>query len=216
MSAKGTATRERIVTAAQALILERGYAGMTLDDVLGATGLTKGAFFHHFKGKAELARAVAEHYAESDFRLIGEMSARADRLADDPFDRVLVFLKLFEEFIDGLGKPFPGCVFASYTYESHQFGPEVHAYIRDRLQTWIGQYERKLEALIAARPPVRPVTARGLAEMITSIVQGAFVMANALDDATWLQRQSAQYRGYLELLFPRPQPIETPSAAPMP
>ncbi|MGF1626189.1 MAG: TetR/AcrR family transcriptional regulator [Alphaproteobacteria bacterium] len=216
MSAKGAATREKIVAAAQGLILDRGYAGMTLDDVLGETGLTKGAFFHHFKGKAELARAVVERFAENDFQLFGEMSARADRLADDPFDRVMIFLKLFEEFLDGIGKPFPGCVFASYTYESRQFGPEVHAYIRDRLQTWIGQYEEKLAALIAARPPARPVTARQLAEMIATLVEGGFMMANALEDATWLQRQSAQYRGYLELLFPRPQPIETPSAAPMP
>lgn len=201
MGSKGEATRERILAAAEALILAKGYAGMTLEDILGETGLTKGAFFHHFKGKAELARAVVERYAEADFRLFEEMSARADRLADDPYERVMVFLKLFEDFLDGLGKPFPGCVFASYTYESRQFGPEVHSYIRERLGAWIGQYEAKLEALIATRAPTRPVTARALAEMIVTLVEGGFVMANAFGDATWLQRQSAQYRAYLELLF---------------
>lgn len=40
----------------------------------------------------------------------------------------------------------------------------------------------------------------------TTIVEGGFVMANAMEDGAWLQRQSAEYRRYLELLFrPRPQ-----------
>ena len=201
MANKGEATRERIVAAAERLILSKGYAGTTLDDILAATKLTKGAFFHHFAGKAELARAVVERYAGTDFALFKSWSERADRLSDDPLERVLIFLKLFEEYLDGLGKPFPGCVFASYTYESRQFGPEVHEYIRTRLRAWIGLYEKKLSALMRARPPQRPVTPRALAEMIATIVEGGFVMANAFGDATWVQRQSAEYRRYLELLF---------------
>ena len=201
MGRKGEATRERILVTAEALILEKGYAGMSLDDLLRETGLTKGAFFHHFKGKAGLARAVVERYAENDFELFREWSERADRLSDDPLERVLIFLRLFEEFLDSLGRPFPGCVFASYTYESRQFGPEVHAYIRDRLEEWTGLYEANLEALIAARPPREPVTARALAEMAATLVEGGFIMARALDDATWLQRQLAELRRYLKLLF---------------
>ena len=49
---KGETTRDRILEAAQTLILEKGYSGATLDDILRATKMTKGAFFHHFKGKA--------------------------------------------------------------------------------------------------------------------------------------------------------------------
>lgn len=201
MARKGEATREKVLAAAERLILAKGYAGTTLDDILDASDLTKGAFFHHFTGKADLARAVVERYAETDFAMFQSWAERADRLSDDPLERVLIFLKLFEEFLDSLGKPFPGCVFASYTYESRQFGPEVHDYIRNRLRSWVDLYERKLSALIAARPPQRPVSARALAEMIATIVEGGFIMANALGDATWLQRQSAEYRRYIEVLF---------------
>jgi TetR/AcrR family transcriptional repressor of nem operon len=214
VSAKGETTRERIVAAAEALILAKGYAGTTLDDVLAATGLTKGAFFHHFKGKADLARAVVERYAEGDFELFRSWSGRADRLSDDPLERVLIFLKLFEEYLDGLGKPFPGCVFASYTYESRQFGPDVHDYIRSRLRSWIGLYEEKLAALIGARPAVRAVSARSLAEMIATIVEGGFVMANAMGDATWLQGQCAEYRRYLQLLFAEEEAVTARARTP--
>lgn len=205
LSRKGAATRERILAAAEELFLQRGYAGTAVDDLLAATGLTKGAFFHHFTGKADLARAVVERYAERDFAQFDAWSAQADRLSDDPLERVLIFLRLFEDYLDGLGAPFPGCIFAAYTYEARQFGPEVQAYIRERLQVWAGLYEAKLAALIAARPPARPVEARALAELAISIVEGGIVLANAMQDTTWLQRQSREYRRYLELLF-RPAP----------
>lgn len=204
MGTKGERTREIILAKAEALILEKGFAGMTLDELLAETGFTKGAFFHHFKGKADLARSVVERYAKNDFGLFSSWARQADRLSDDPLERILIFLKLFEEFLDHLAGPFPGCVYASYTYESRNFDETLHAFIRSSLDAWVGLYEEKLEALIAARPPALPVTARGLAEMIATIVEGGFIMANAMNDATWLQRQSAEYRRYLEMLFRRP------------
>jgi len=201
MSAKGESTRERILEAAEKLILEKGYAGTTLDDVLKATELTKGAFFHHFKGKAELARAVAERYGQNDIALFKDFASRAERLTDDPLERVLIFLKLFEDFLDDLKAPFPGCIFASYTHESGQFGPEIRDFVQRGLDLWVDLYEARFAELIAVRPPARPVTARTLAEMIASIIEGSFVMANAENDPTWAQRQSAAFRGYLEMLF---------------
>ncbi len=201
MAARGEATREKLLAAAEALILRNGYAGATVDEVLAETGATKGAFFHHFKSKADLARAVVERYTANDFALFEEWSARADRLSDDPLDRMLIFLKLFEEFLDGLGAPFPGCVFASYTLETHQFDDAMRAYLKEKFGEWIAMFEIKLDALVKARPPARPVTARALAEMIGSIIEGGFILAKAFDDKDWAQRQCAQYRAYLELLF---------------
>lgn len=201
MAAKGDGTRERLVAAAEALILGHGYAGTSLDDLLRATGLTKGAFFHHFRSKAELARAVVERYAESDYALFAEWAVRADRLSDDPLERVLIFLRLFEEFLDALEAPLAGCVFAAFTYESAIMGPEIQAYIRERLGLWRQLFEERLAALIAARPPALPVTARELAELIVTLIEGGLIMANALQDRRFLQRQSRQYRAYLELLF---------------
>jgi TetR/AcrR family transcriptional repressor of nem operon len=201
MAAKGDGTRERLVAAAEALILERGYAGTSLDDLLRATGLTKGAFFHHFRSKAELARAVVERYAESDYALFAEWAARADRLSDDPLERVLIFLRLFEEFLDGLEAPLAGCVFASFTHEGAAFGPDIRAYIRERLGLWQNLFQKKLAALVAARPPIVPVGATELAELIVTLIEGGLIMGNALEDRRFLQRQSRQYRTYLELLF---------------
>lgn len=201
MATKGEETREKLLATAESLILRNGYAGTSLEDVLQATGLTKGAFFHHFRSKAELGRAVVERYAEADFALFEKWSARADRLSADPLERVLIFLRLFEEFLDAQPAPLAGCVFASYTYEAGRFGPDVHDYIRARLRRWQGLYEAKFAALLAVRPPALPVDAATLAETIVTLIEGGFVMANAYRDAGLMQRQSRQFRQYLELLF---------------
>lgn len=203
MKTRGEETKERILAAAEALILEKGYAGTAIDDVLAATGLTKGAFFHHFKSKADLADAVARRYFENDMALFGEFSARADRLSDDPLERVIIFLRLFNEYLDGLGRPAPGCIFASYTYESQHFGDDVKDYIDKSLDVWSALFEEKLAALIAARPPKEDISARMLAEMITTIIEGGFIMANAKRDADWTQRQLNAFQRYLRLLFAR-------------
>ena len=61
-------TKERILDNAEALTLEKGFTGMSIDDILKATQITKGAFFYHFKTKAELARALVERYWENDYK----------------------------------------------------------------------------------------------------------------------------------------------------
>jgi len=201
MGTKGQETQERLLAAAEAMILDTGYAGMSLDALLQDTGLTKGAFFHHFKSKADLARRVLERYARNDLDMFRDWNQRAERLSDDPLQQVDIFLRLFEEFLDAQEAPPPGCIFASYTYERHQFEDEVRASIEDSLEQWMVIFESRFEAVIAACPPRQPVNARTLAEQLVSTIEGGFVMANALNDAGWNQRQLAAFRQHLQLLF---------------
>lgn len=201
MATKGEMTREKILAKAETLILQRGFSGMTLDELLKETNLTKGAFFHHFKGKPDLAKSVLERYAENDYILFKEYSDQADRLSDDPLERVLIFIKLFEEYINNSTIPFHGCIYASYSYEGRNFGPDINDYIKTSLAAWIDLYKIKLDALIKVRKPAVPVTAPQLSELITTIIEGGFIMGMAMQDRDWTQRQSAEYRRYIELLF---------------
>jgi AcrR family transcriptional regulator len=60
LTAKGAATRDRIVRAATDLILERGVGGMTLDDIRAGTATSKSQLFHYFPGgKSDLVAAIA-------------------------------------------------------------------------------------------------------------------------------------------------------------
>jgi len=57
---QGDATRLALVTAARELFGERGYAATSIDEVAARAGVTKGAFYHHFAGKANLFQVVYE------------------------------------------------------------------------------------------------------------------------------------------------------------
>src|SRR5690606_29250320 len=70
MLKNGGDTRERLLDAAERLYLERGYGGTSIEAVVEAAGLTKGALFHHFDSKHDLALALIERYATTDRRML--------------------------------------------------------------------------------------------------------------------------------------------------
>jgi AcrR family transcriptional regulator len=67
--ARGDQTRRDLVDAGRALFVEKGYFDTSISDLVTRSGVgTRGAFYHHFKDKAELFRAVFEE-VERDLTL---------------------------------------------------------------------------------------------------------------------------------------------------
>ncbi|MET9079145.1 TetR/AcrR family transcriptional regulator [Streptomyces sp. NPDC004232] len=65
LTAKGRATRARIVEGAAEVLREQGVADATLDDIRGRTGTSKSQLFHYFpEGKDQLLLAVAQFEAD--------------------------------------------------------------------------------------------------------------------------------------------------------
>jgi AcrR family transcriptional regulator len=54
--------RAELIDCAQALFLRKGYEKTTINDVIEATGLSKGAFYHHFRAKEDLLEAIAARF----------------------------------------------------------------------------------------------------------------------------------------------------------
>jgi AcrR family transcriptional regulator len=76
------ATRAGLVRAATALFAQRGFAETSIDDVAAVAGMTKGAVYHHFAGKAALFEAVfSAQEAEVHARLGAALDDAADHLA---------------------------------------------------------------------------------------------------------------------------------------
>jgi TetR/AcrR family transcriptional repressor of nem operon len=201
MPRKGAETREQILDAAEQLFLAQGYGGTPVDAIVERTGLTKGAFFHHFASKHDLARALMERYAALDHRQFEDHLERARRLSRDPLQQVLIVVGLYEEMMERRTDPFPGCLFASYCYQAGLFGDEVHAIIRASLLEWREVVGSMLAAAMAARPPRLPVDAAEVADMFLAVTEGAFVLSKTLDEPALIAKQIRQYRNYLELLF---------------
>jgi AcrR family transcriptional regulator len=79
-SERGRATRDRIIAAARALFGEHGYEGTSIEAILAAAGIKRGALYHHFATKEALFDAVLDTVVAD----IAAMAADAARDLQDP------------------------------------------------------------------------------------------------------------------------------------
>src|SRR3546814_18283167 len=63
-TAKSGNARIRLLDVALRVIREKGYHATTVVELCAAAGVTKGAFFHHFKSKEDVAVQAARHWSE--------------------------------------------------------------------------------------------------------------------------------------------------------
>ncbi|MEK1870378.1 MAG: helix-turn-helix domain-containing protein, partial [Ensifer adhaerens] len=60
--AKRETARDRILTAAEAIVVGKGVSSLTFDEVAEQTGLSKGGILYHFASKDALVRAMVERF----------------------------------------------------------------------------------------------------------------------------------------------------------
>ncbi len=192
--------RTRLLDAAMAVIRAQGYSATTVDDICRAAGLTKGAFFHHFPSKEELAVAAAAHFSAMAETLFG---AAPYRSLADPLDRLLGYIDFRGAIMDG---PLPQftCLLGTMVQEAY----DTHPAIRQACDTYISVHAagiaKDIEAAKALYAPDAAWSAESLALYTQAVLQGAFVLAKAKHGPDVARACVSHLRRYVESLFPRP------------
>jgi TetR/AcrR family transcriptional repressor of nem operon len=201
MGAKGEQTREHIMATAESIILQRGYSGTSIEDIIGAAGITKGGFFYHFDGKNDLAKNLMLRYLDQDEQFFSGLAERARSLTEDPLQQLLIFLKLMAEAMADLPGTHPGCLVASFTYEAQQFDDEIRELNTQGVLTWRRIFLEQLERVAEkyAMKIEKPI--EELADMLSSVIEGGIIMSKVLDDQDILPNQLLHYRSYIRLVF---------------
>lgn len=70
---KSARPKKNIVSAAWRLFYEQGYDDTTVDEIIRASGTSKGTFYHYFKGKDALLTSLSELFDNKYEELIQEM-----------------------------------------------------------------------------------------------------------------------------------------------
>jgi len=191
------AARRKLLDAAISLIRTKGYAATTVDDLCGRAGVTKGAFFHHFKSKEALGIAVAGFWSEMTGALFEGAPYHKQK---DPLDRVLGYIDFRKAILTGKVPEFT-CLAGTMVQEVYETWPAI----REACDASISGHAAKIEADIdeaIERHGIRAKwTARSLALHTQAVLQGAFILAKAKGEAAVAEESIDHLRRYVELLF---------------
>ena len=197
MKVRRANAKEKLLDAALSVIRAKGYSATTVDDLCLAGGVTKGAFFHHFKSKEALAVAAAEHWS-----LVTSEFFRTAPYHDlaDPVDRLLGYIDFRKAILQGELDEYT-CLVGTMVQETFAAYPPI----REACNKSISQHAAVVEADIAEAMQSRgvdaPWTAESLALYTQSVIQGAFILAKAKNNAAIAADCIDHLRRYLAMIF---------------
>lgn len=152
LTARGAATRERILTAAADLMRAKGVAGTTFDEITAASGTSKSQLYRHFPDKPSLARAVVALRAETVLDANEQQLRRLNSFAG---------LRRWRDFIvqnvamrDGAY----GCMLGSLASELADCDDQARISVQRHFETWRHLFIDGLTRMIDNRqrhPPLR-------------------------------------------------------------
>ena len=201
MATRSNSSRERILQCAETIILQKGFSATSIDDIIKSASITKGGFFYHFEGKPGLAKALIERYLEQDDIIFNNLLNQADDLSEDPLHQLLIFFKLMAEMLGNMKETHPGCLVASFTYETQLFNDEIREMMLTGIINWRRMIVERLENIMKQYPMQSDVTVQTLADMFSTIVEGGIVLARNFQDNQILIDQILGYRSFVRLVF---------------
>jgi AcrR family transcriptional regulator len=193
---KGDITKEGVVTAALQLFSVKGYFNTSINDILQATGLTKGGLYCHFESKADLWCAVYEEAVQiwrnitfNDTADITDPLARIEKVC-----RNVMLNYLGGDVFKG------GCFFVNMLVELTGQSPSMSRQIlkgfvqfSKLLQIWLSEAERK-------RLLKPDLNLREIADYIIISLNGAATLYITTSDKRICEHTLSQLRFYIQQL----------------
>lgn len=198
--------RNKLLDAAMTVFRVKGYAASTVDDLCQAAGVTKGAFFHHFRSKEEIAVAAAAHFGEM---AEGLFASAPYRTLPGARERVLAYVDFRNSILGGELAGYT-CLLGTLVQETYATHPAIRAACEREIVGHATTLEADIATALAAagRPPG---AARGLAIHVQTVLQGAFVLAKATGGPEAATESLGHLRHYLTFLFDTPNAREASS-----
>ena len=196
-SALRATSRTKLLDQALSLVREQGFAAMSVENLCRATGVTKGAFFHHFASKEELGVEAARHWSALTTELLMQAPWR-DLL--DPLDRVLAYIDMRRALLTGKVAEFT-CFAGTLVQEAHASSEAIRVACDESISGGARLIDADVARAMEAHGIVGNWSAESLALHVQAVLQGAFVLAKARGGAAVAIDSIDHLRRYVELLF---------------
>jgi TetR/AcrR family transcriptional repressor of nem operon len=191
----GENARDSLVAVGADLMRRSGYSATTVDEICTAAGVTKGAFFHHFKSKEALAEACLLHWKEQ--MAVLHRSAAYQTIAD-PVEKVLASIDFL---IDVFERPdvHKSCLAGTAVQEISETNPVL----RDAAYACLAKGEEYFQSLLDAACNQRNIEldTASLARHWMGTMQGALLLYKASRDPAVIRDNLTHFKNYLSGLL---------------
>jgi TetR/AcrR family transcriptional repressor of nem operon len=189
--------KTKLLDAAVDVIRAKGYSATTVDEICQTASLTKGAFFHHFESKEELAVSAARHFSSLADRLFS--TAAYQELAD-PVDRLLGYVEFRKALLRGELPEFT-CLLGTMVQEAYRTHPAVREVCEKCLSEHVAMLELDIAEALRIYGGDRQWSAASLATYMQAVIQGAFILAKAQNGPAVAAACLDHLRRYIQTLF---------------
>ncbi|WPV00431.1 TetR/AcrR family transcriptional regulator [Mucilaginibacter sp. cycad4] len=136
---KAERTRQFIIERTAAIFNKKGYAGTSLSDLTGATGLTKGSIYGNFKNKEEVAAEVFDYNSAKVRNQVQERIQKAKTY----HDKLLVYAQVYHSFSRG-DFPAGGCPILNTAVDADDTNP----LLKDKAARAVVRWKTRIETLV--------------------------------------------------------------------
>lgn len=178
---KAERTRNFIIEKAAPLFNEKGYAGTSLNDMIAATGLTKGSIYGNFTNKDEVALAAFDH----NFGKISSYIREAIASREGYINKLLVYPDTYRHF---LSIPFlkAGCPVLNTATEADDTHPELKAKAAQAIKLWRSNVESLIKLGKQAGEIKTETDPAAFASILMSLIEGAIMQCKVTNSTAVL------------------------------
>jgi TetR/AcrR family transcriptional repressor of nem operon len=198
MSGVPDSSRSRLIRATFDLVRSKGYASTRVEDICAAAGVTKGSFFHHFESKEDLAISAAQAWAEGAVQLFTHAPYMSE---SEPLKRLLGYLNFRRDLISGHIREW-SCYAGTTIQETHETHPALREACAHSIDAHLVHVTQLVDEALS-RYPIPRLHAQSLALHFQAVLQGAFVLAKARQNAQVAIDCVDHLQRYVGLLFSR-------------
>jgi len=196
------ATREALLEAAFDEMYMNGFRAASLEAILSATGLTKGALYYHFGSKQGLGYAVVEERVKP---LVRERYLDTFRATDDPLEGLQLMGARMQQELEKEGILILGCPVNNLVTEMSGVDEGFRHRLAEILEEWkatIAEGLRRGQAAGLVRPDIDPAE---VATFYVASYQGACGFAKNAHDIAPFEACRHGLDDHLESLRPLEQ-----------
>lgn len=185
--------KTKLIEASYDLMLSKGYAATSVDDLCERAGVSKGSFYHFFETKEDLGLDLLDDFfqkSKSVF-LAGEFEREAD-----PLKRLYMFLEQTEGAAESLWSQ--GCLLGNFAIELSNTHPAVREKVSHILMGVAAGLAVLFRPVSERHPDNELLQADRLAETYLAMIEGEIILSRAHNDWSYLLRGLRLFRHYIQ------------------